>query len=491
MAEAGWAWRDLELVAVTVGPGTFTGLRAGIAVARALGLALDCPALGVGTLEIVGRSRDGIPTGVARPCDRGHRCAPRRGLRASASQPISTPLAATAPWLRRDELPRRQRFYFGRRRLGLGAARRRSGARALLRPAPGCPVSCPRRRGAACGRVACRRPAYGAAARSICGRPTRGSARELAGGGRPPDMATQRKPSPVSVRTVGPFDLGRLSRLHKGCFEEAWSRSDLAHLLAMPGGFGLIARLFEGGLAGFDAHARGRLLAVPGGPRRERAAVDRRRRPPIGGAASPATCCAASMERARTIGARQMFLEVAVDNLGGAATLSRSMASSGSAPGPTTISARTASAWPRYTMRCDLERWRRRPSFRPRSHGRRGVPRLAHRCLRTTSSNKSSCSRREAQYLVAMVANRARHVVAGSPSRSLIFSTCPTAILSSASLVRTKVIGQTSPVISRLRSASLTLLAPFLQLPKSGLPMRTRPVILRAHLCFDMSSEDQ
>ena len=59
-------------------------------------------------------------------------------------------------------------------------------------------------------------------------------------------MATQRKPSPVSVRTVGPFDLGRLSRLHKGCFEEAWSRSDLAHLLAMPGGFGLIAELRYG-----------------------------------------------------------------------------------------------------------------------------------------------------------------------------------------------------------------------------------------------------
>src|SRR3954454_442881 len=66
-------------------------------------------------------------------------------------------------------------------------------------------------------------------------------------------MAAQRKPQAVSVRTVGPFDLGRLSRLHRGCFEESWSRSDLAHLLAMPGGFGLIARLSDGGLARFDA----------------------------------------------------------------------------------------------------------------------------------------------------------------------------------------------------------------------------------------------
>jgi tRNA threonylcarbamoyladenosine biosynthesis protein TsaB len=56
MAEAGWRWRDLELVAVTLGPGNFTGLRAGIAVARALSLALGCPALGLGTLDLLAQS---------------------------------------------------------------------------------------------------------------------------------------------------------------------------------------------------------------------------------------------------------------------------------------------------------------------------------------------------------------------------------------------------------------------------------------------------
>lgn len=56
MAEAGWAWADLDLVAVTRGPGNFTGLRAGIAVARALGLALGRPVLGVGTLEVVAQA---------------------------------------------------------------------------------------------------------------------------------------------------------------------------------------------------------------------------------------------------------------------------------------------------------------------------------------------------------------------------------------------------------------------------------------------------
>jgi tRNA threonylcarbamoyl adenosine modification protein YeaZ len=56
MAAAAWSWRDLDLVVVTVGPGNFTGLRAGIATARALALALERPVLAVGTLELAAES---------------------------------------------------------------------------------------------------------------------------------------------------------------------------------------------------------------------------------------------------------------------------------------------------------------------------------------------------------------------------------------------------------------------------------------------------
>lgn len=51
LQDAGARPADLGLIAVTVGPGSFTGLRVGLAFAKGLSLALDIPAVGVGTLE--------------------------------------------------------------------------------------------------------------------------------------------------------------------------------------------------------------------------------------------------------------------------------------------------------------------------------------------------------------------------------------------------------------------------------------------------------
>lgn len=53
MAEAGFGFEALDLIAVTVGPGHFTGLRVGLAAAQGLSLALDLPLAGVTTLEAV------------------------------------------------------------------------------------------------------------------------------------------------------------------------------------------------------------------------------------------------------------------------------------------------------------------------------------------------------------------------------------------------------------------------------------------------------
>ncbi len=50
MREAGLAFSDLERIVVTNGPGTFTGVRTGVAVARALALATDAEIVAVSSL---------------------------------------------------------------------------------------------------------------------------------------------------------------------------------------------------------------------------------------------------------------------------------------------------------------------------------------------------------------------------------------------------------------------------------------------------------
>ena len=67
MGLAGVAFKDLARIAVTTGPGTFTGVRIGLAMARGLGVALNIPMTGINSLAAIAcnEAASDLPTVVA------------------------------------------------------------------------------------------------------------------------------------------------------------------------------------------------------------------------------------------------------------------------------------------------------------------------------------------------------------------------------------------------------------------------------------------
>jgi tRNA threonylcarbamoyladenosine biosynthesis protein TsaB len=62
--QAGCDWTEIDLLAVGTGPGTFTGLRIGVATARALAQARGLPLVGVSTLESLAAGAAGAAGGA-------------------------------------------------------------------------------------------------------------------------------------------------------------------------------------------------------------------------------------------------------------------------------------------------------------------------------------------------------------------------------------------------------------------------------------------
>lgn len=52
IAECGAKWTDITAIGVVVGPGSFTGIRMGIAYAKGLGIGLNIPVVGINAFEL-------------------------------------------------------------------------------------------------------------------------------------------------------------------------------------------------------------------------------------------------------------------------------------------------------------------------------------------------------------------------------------------------------------------------------------------------------
>jgi tRNA threonylcarbamoyladenosine biosynthesis protein TsaB len=73
LGNAGVGYPDIGLIAVTTGPGSFTGVRIGISAARGLALALGIAARGISVLDVLCRQARGDGGGtVAAALDAGH-----------------------------------------------------------------------------------------------------------------------------------------------------------------------------------------------------------------------------------------------------------------------------------------------------------------------------------------------------------------------------------------------------------------------------------
>lgn len=68
LAMSGLMPDDMDAIAVSRGPGSFTGLRIGIALAKGMALSLNIPLIAVGTLEAMGRPTSLISDRVVCPC---------------------------------------------------------------------------------------------------------------------------------------------------------------------------------------------------------------------------------------------------------------------------------------------------------------------------------------------------------------------------------------------------------------------------------------
>lgn len=93
LADAGWPKSSLDRLGVGVGPGSFTGLRAGIALGEGLSVGLDRPLIGVGSLLAMAHGALGERSGPCCALLDAHRSELFAGVYGEDSRELRTPVA--------------------------------------------------------------------------------------------------------------------------------------------------------------------------------------------------------------------------------------------------------------------------------------------------------------------------------------------------------------------------------------------------------------
>ncbi|MHB1294269.1 MAG: tRNA (adenosine(37)-N6)-threonylcarbamoyltransferase complex dimerization subunit type 1 TsaB [Anaerolineae bacterium] len=108
LAQQGLRMADLRGVAISQGPGSFTGLRIGVAIAKGLCLGLGIPLVGIPTLDTVAYAAGdpGIPVVAVLEAGRGRLCvATYHFENGRPVQASDVTLVATADWIVREGEP--------------------------------------------------------------------------------------------------------------------------------------------------------------------------------------------------------------------------------------------------------------------------------------------------------------------------------------------------------------------------------------------------
>lgn len=203
MAEAGLGFKALDRIAVTVGPGTFTGVRIGLAMARGLGLALSIPVTGIDSLRAIA-ANDGV---------------------------TESPLLVVAD-ARRDEVY--SALYLDGKALSPPAV---VALDRLVIP-PGATIT-----GTAADAVIAAHNGFDRGRGGDLPDASKFGALEMEATGtmpaplylRSPDAKPQAPPANFHIRAAGPAEAALLASLHAACFDDPWTDYDFTKLLSMPG----------------------------------------------------------------------------------------------------------------------------------------------------------------------------------------------------------------------------------------------------------------